>query len=433
MSPAVLPPGRGGHAMAYHVTEDVMVMFRGSTGYQANGEKSVADTWIYDLNTNTWTNMSPATNPSPRLHASLGYDNESNMIVLFGGLTADLEVSHETWEYNLTSNTWTNTTTTTYPPSRFFGVFVYDYARGRLLFGTGTSWTQMFNDIWLYDTATHVWTEILPVNDGPAFACALVYDMQSDVIIANGGPTTPAEEVFVKQTWSFNLTSNAWSNTYPPTSADARTRHSLAYDIESNTTVLYGGLHRDGAALVPLGDTWLNNYAVFEPPPAPENLDVSQGTNSLVLTWDPPSDTGGFEIAGYHVYRGTEVGVYTPLAELGEVLGFTDLTVGFGITYYYVITTVTSSGESDYSDPDEGSVALSPYDDGIYRFIVYGDTRSSDETAVAAVHDDIVSRYLQLSDPEMIIHSGDMVNHGGGNIPVAVVQRLNTGHLAVGP
>lgn len=51
-------------------------------------------------------------------------------------------------------------------------------------------------------------------------------------------------------------------------------------------------------------------------------------------------------------------------------------------------------------------------DDGVYTFIAYGDTRSSDETAVSPLHETIVSQYLQ-HDPEMIIHSGDLVCRGG--------------------
>ncbi|MFW9956201.1 MAG: metallophosphoesterase family protein, partial [Candidatus Thorarchaeota archaeon] len=45
-------------------------------------------------------------------------------------------------------------------------------------------------------------------------------------------------------------------------------------------------------------------------------------------------------------------------------------------------------------------------------FIAYGDTRSAEGTGVSPMHDDIVSKYLQF-DPELILHTGDLVAHGG--------------------
>ncbi len=416
MSPEVLPTGRGGHAMAYHEAEDVMVMFGGSIGYQVDDEKYVADTWTYDLNSNTWTNMSPASSPTRRTFTTMAYDNDSEIIVLFGGFMTDHGASHETWEYNLTANIWTNTTTSTHPDKRFFGSLFYDYTDNRMLLAGGVSWEGMLYDIWEYDVTTHTWSEIVPANDPPTFAFVATYDLESELVIAYGGPTNMEEDIFVEETWSFNFTSNTWNNTFSPNSPSGRSRHFLAYDIESDLTVLYGGALPDGSEGEALGDTRIYDYRVNEvvlKPPPPEGLAVTQGTNSLALSWTPPSGAEGFEITGYRIYRGDEVGEYEVIAEVGSVTTYTDLTTGFDITYYYVVTTLASTGESEFSDPDEGSLSFSLYDDGIYTFIAYGDTRASDETAVAAIHDDLVSRYIQLSDPEMVIHSGDMVLAGG--------------------
>ncbi len=47
-----------------------------------------------------------------------------------------------------------------------------------------------------------------------------------------------------------------------------------------------------------------------------------------------------------------------------------------------------------------------------YIFIAYGDTRGSGSDAVSPLHANIVNAFLQHS-PELIIHTGDMVNEGG--------------------
>jgi predicted phosphodiesterase len=405
--------------MAYDEKADVMVMFGGVTGYQIDYDKWMADTWTYDLNTNTWTNMSPASNPPPRAYASMAYDNKSDVIVMFGGWQGYWgNTYHDTWIYNLTSNTWANVTTSIHPGGMLFGSMMYDYGNGRILLGGGTNWDIPLNDIWEFNFTTNSWTELIPSTSVPTFATALTYDIESNIIVANGGPTDAAEEVFVQETWKFNLTSGQWNNSYSPNNPPPRSRHYLAYDIESDRTIMYGGALPNGAVGEALGDTWSYDHRVNPPLLAPDhvnNLRVIPGptNDALIITWEVPDPIAGVTIIGYNVYRGSESGVYELLVELGDVHTYTDLTVGFGITYYYVVTAVATTGESDFPDEVSESLDLVPYDDGVHTFIAYGDTRASDSTAVAAIHDDLVSRYLQLSDPEMIIHTGDMVYHGG--------------------
>lgn len=47
-----------------------------------------------------------------------------------------------------------------------------------------------------------------------------------------------------------------------------------------------------------------------------------------------------------------------------------------------------------------------------FTFIAYGDTRGSAGSAVASIHSEIVTAYMQ-QNPDFVIHTGDMVNHGG--------------------
>ena len=414
MSPPVLPSGRGGHAMAYYEEADVMVMFGGVTGWQSDDEKYMADTWTYDLNTNTWTNMSPTNYPTPRIYASMGYDNESDVIVMFGGFMEDHSAGHETWIYNLTSNTWTNATTVSHPEARFFGSLFFDYDGNRVLLGGGGNWVGYTNDLWEYNYGANTWTELIPANAPPSFGFALTYDLESELIVSNGGPIDLNEDVFVRETWTFNLTAMQWNNSYSQYNPDERSRHFLAYDIESDRTIIYGGALPEGNQGEALGDTWAYDYKVNPPGLGQiQNLEVTPIENRLVLTWDPPIDGSGLAVIGYNVYKGSQVGVHTLLKELGNVLTYTDLTAGFNITYYYTVAAISIIGEGEISDEVSGILPFVPDDDEIYTFIAYGDTRSSDETSVSPIHDDLVSIFLQRSDPELIIHTGDMVNHGG--------------------
>ena len=69
---------------------------------------------------------------------------------------------------------------------------------------------------------------------------------------------------------------------------------------------------------------------------------------SVNLSWSP---SGSASIAGYNVYRGTVLGAYSRInSSLDENTAYTDSTVASGVTYYYVATTVNTSGqESGYS------------------------------------------------------------------------------------
>jgi hypothetical protein len=76
---------------------------------------------------------------------------------------------------------------------------------------------------------------------------------------------------------------------------------------------------------------------------------VQQVPHSVALTWDASKSLG---VIGYYVYRGTvSEGPYTKLtlSALPETQ-YTDTSVQAGHIYYYVVTSVDSSGvESDYS------------------------------------------------------------------------------------
>jgi hypothetical protein len=82
---------------------------------------------------------------------------------------------------------------------------------------------------------------------------------------------------------------------------------------------------------------------------------VAGASHSVVLTWNPSTDT----VAGYKVYRATTSG--GPYTELGTNLdasaSFTDNSANSGMTYYYIVTAVDSLGnESAYSNQVSATV-----------------------------------------------------------------------------
>lgn len=94
------------------------------------------------------------------------------------------------------------------------------------------------------------------------------------------------------------------------------------------------------------------------PPAAPTGLSATAGSGQVSLNWTPNSES---DLSGYNLYRSTSPGVVVTLANrvnntLIAATSFVDNTVTGGITYYYVVTAVDSSGnESPASNEDDAT------------------------------------------------------------------------------
>ncbi len=71
----------------------------------------------------------------------------------------------------------------------------------------------------------------------------------------------------------------------------------------------------------------------------------------IALGWAAPSDDGGDAIAGYRVYRGTDVGAIAYLAQTAAgVLSYADKAVTAGTTYHYRVSALNGVGEGEQSN-----------------------------------------------------------------------------------
>jgi hypothetical protein len=89
--------------MVYDEKADVSIIFGGIP-------PTIVMTWAYDLNSNTWQKMEPVQNPGPLTLHSLVYDSNLDRSILFGGQLGNVEYNYlaKTWVYDLNANTWTN-------------------------------------------------------------------------------------------------------------------------------------------------------------------------------------------------------------------------------------------------------------------------------------------------------------------------------------
>lgn len=95
-------------------------------------------------------------------------------------------------------------------------------------------------------------------------------------------------------------------------------------------------------------------------PGAPTTLAATPGGGQLVLTWSPPTDSGGFPILNYSIYRGTGSHGEMFLIKIGNVQAFTDTGLTNGRPHYYVVSASNMLGEGARSEEVAATPATTP-------------------------------------------------------------------------
>jgi cysteine-rich repeat protein len=191
--PAVSPPRRSQHVMAYDAARDQVVLFSGDTG--------TADTWIWQGG--AWQLKNTATRPPPTYDASMVYDAARERVVLFG-LTG-------TWAWNGTD--WKELPQT---DPRVAGrenpALGYDATRGVVVMFGGILNNVDQSDLWELD-GSDVWTERTFAQPAPAARDSgrIAFDPTSGTVMLVGGYVS-----FLPRTDAWSWDGTAWKAMAPP-------------------------------------------------------------------------------------------------------------------------------------------------------------------------------------------------------------------------
>lgn len=74
--------------------------------FGGNRATSMDDTWVYDIPSNTWNQINSVTTPPDRMCSSMAYDSKNNVLVMFGGFQEGMAFLDDTWILDLETNTW---------------------------------------------------------------------------------------------------------------------------------------------------------------------------------------------------------------------------------------------------------------------------------------------------------------------------------------
>jgi Galactose oxidase, central domain len=251
MKPSDTPRGCCGGDMTYNSRADRSILSVLSDDW------STLETWAYDANSDTWEQL--ADGPWRMVGQRIVYDSESDRIIMFGGFTlTSFKFVDETWAYDYHTNTWTNMQPRIHPSGRNYVGMVYDSKADRVvLWG---DWQRNYTaatdeSVWTYDFNTNTWQEFQHKKDGPAVRdyITLAYDEKADKIVMYGGYDYGNDE-----TWIYDLNSDTWQPIQLSNNPGPLSRYMMVYVRDINRTVLFGG--QDGPNHFQYkADTWLYN------------------------------------------------------------------------------------------------------------------------------------------------------------------------------
>jgi N-acetylneuraminic acid mutarotase len=215
---SLIPSPRAYTSLAYDTESNRIILFGGQTGDYTDSTSYNGETWAYDFTVNRWLQMKPTTGPTKRIAAELVYDAESDRIILFGG-SGDPDMSTwgkmDTWAYDYNTNTWTEMAK---GPNRHVGPrLAYDSESDRVILFGGYDMSDFFyNETWAYDFNTNTWTEMKPKTSPPGRNFhAMTYDSKADRILVWGGLNTTGTAPVDESIWAYDYNTNLWQEIKP--------------------------------------------------------------------------------------------------------------------------------------------------------------------------------------------------------------------------
>eukprot|EP01135_Chromosphaera_perkinsii_P007995 Nk52_evm67s1073 gene=Nk52_evmTU67s1073 len=214
-----------------------------------------------------WSKLSSVSTSTPaaRTNPALGYYATGNILILFGGKGSAGFLS-DTWVYDLNANTWTEWNLPTSPEARYSLVYGVDTVNQQFIISTGEgSGKTFFNDAWALDLsnlAALSWKKLTVTGDIP------------DTRYGAGGGIYPGSQFFYvthgfsderySDTFQLNLQTNTWTKTfdgtnpYNPSLPHARCLFGSSM-VDTHKLVLYGGCLSGGgsAGPCPSQDSWV--------------------------------------------------------------------------------------------------------------------------------------------------------------------------------
>jgi hypothetical protein len=252
------PTSRTLSGAIYDPVAHAMIMFGGE-----DGGGRLNDVWSFDLSAHTWTNITPSSGsmPAGRITPALVYDVDHHQMLLFSGLGVSNTFLNDTWAFDLNTHTWTELLPANPLPSIRYGVATcYDKIGKTQVIFAGFTFQGRFDDTWRFDpTGGGTWSNVTPAGTSPLERClhGAAYDELDRLMIMYGGQNGGA----LGDLWVFDLSTELWSELTPVSGPDPRWFSTFEYDrVNHRVTMFSGNRNTLGKA----NDVWVFDLSLNE-------------------------------------------------------------------------------------------------------------------------------------------------------------------------
>jgi hypothetical protein len=299
-----LPAVRSWPSVVYDQADNRMIVFGGdgSPGYCYG---ALNDVWVLTNADGTggtpgWTQLSPTGKPpSPRRTAGAAYDSANNRMIIYGGGNACESPLGDVWVLTAANGlagtlNWTQLNVAGESPAgRFVCCTVYDATNNMLIvFGGQTATVAATNDTWVLSHAnglggTPTWTLLNPAGPLPVprDGAVAAYNSTLNALVVFGGETITPNDT--NDTWLLSNANGlggtpAWTLLNPTGALPGGRVNSSCVGLPgTNRLIICAGQYEGEPAY---NDVWALQYSLSLPVPPPV-LSIAVTGNQSVLYW----------------------------------------------------------------------------------------------------------------------------------------------------
>jgi N-acetylneuraminic acid mutarotase len=181
------------------------------------------DVWALDPMTGTWTQLSAQGNPaapSGRMNSAMVSDPGNNAVFIHAGGIVDangfmFDVTNDTWQFNLSDNSWHAITAPSPPMGRLFHTAAFDPMHHVLYVWGGAgadafTAASFYNDLWTLDLDANRWTQVPTAASFPdgRIKGVMQFDGPRNRLVLFGGHDS---QDVTNSVYTFDLMSKTWT------------------------------------------------------------------------------------------------------------------------------------------------------------------------------------------------------------------------------
>jgi len=183
-------------------TDDIMIVFGGE-----DSSGNLNDTWAYNITKDSWTQKTSGATARENATAVRYNNGTDDIMIVFGGYGSSY--LNDTWEYNITKDSWTQKTSGA--TARLWQTAVH-YNNGTddimIVFG-GEDSSGNLNDTWEYNITKDSWTQKTSGATARHAQSAICYNNGTDDIMIVFGGYNGSNNL--NDTWAYNITKDSWT------------------------------------------------------------------------------------------------------------------------------------------------------------------------------------------------------------------------------